>query len=187
MDPQEIAKLENIALSDKQIMNAINGDANLVLNPDMHKYTSIEELLGRHGACIILYESKPSYGHWTCVFKVSPSELEFFNSYGDDGINHEGIPDAMLSYIPESFRDASNQNHTYLAKLMYDSKYNLSYNQYRFQKDGTGIKTCGRHVACRLNMRNQSLDNYYRTLKKYCNELNTDFDGVVSYLTKDIY
>lgn len=186
MDSKKIKELENIALSDTQIMDAVNNDANLVLYPNIHKYDTIESLLGPHNACIILYESKPGYGHWCCVFKVSHNELEFFNSYGNDPGMHDGLPDGMLNLIPEPFRNESKQNHTYLAKLMVDSPYNLSYNQYRFQKDGPAIRTCGRHVACRLNMRNKNLDEYYRIIKKYCNELKLDADGVVSYLTHQI-
>jgi len=186
MNLAKIKELENIALSDSQIMNAVNGDANLVLYPDLHKYNSIDQLLGKHGAAIILYESKPSYGHWTCIFKVSPNEIEFFNSYGNSGGAHDGVPDGMLNLIPSNFRKESNQDHTYLAKLMYNSPYSLSYNQYNFQKDGTGIKTCGRHVSNRLNMRHLSLDEYYRVMKKYCKEFNTDFDGAVSILSRNI-
>jgi hypothetical protein len=185
MNNQKIKELKNIALSDSQILNLVSNDANLILYPDMHKYTSIDQILEPHGAAIILYESKPSYGHWVCVFKVSENEIEYFNSYGDSG-NHEGLPDAMLNYIPENFRNKSNQNHTYLAKLMCDSKYDLSYNQYHLQSDGPGIKTCGRHVGTRLNNRNMNLDEYYRFLKKYCKEFNTDFDGAVCILTRQI-
>lgn len=185
MDPGQIRELENIALSDSQILNLVNNDANLILYPDLHKYNSIDQILKPHGAAIILYESKPSYGHWVCVFKVSENEIEFFNSYGDSG-NHEGLPDAMLSYIPERFRKQSNQDHTYLAKLMCDSNYDLSYNQYPFQKDGPNIKTCGRWTGTRLNMRHLKLDDFYRLMKKYCREFNTDFDGAVCIITKQI-
>lgn len=186
MNATELKRLMNIPLSDTQILNLVGGQANLIMYPDMHKMKSVDELLEPHGACIILYESKPSYGHWTALIKLNRNEIEFFNSYGDDNKIHEGIPDAMLGYIPKAFRDKSFQNHTYLAKLMVESPYNLSYNQYNFQKDGEFIKTCGRHVGTRINMKNLSLDEYKRTLDKYCKEFNTDYDGAVSIITKDI-
>jgi hypothetical protein len=183
MDINEINKLQDIALSDSQVMNLINHDANLILYKDIHKYNNIDELLGQHGAAVILYESKPAYGHWTTIFKVSPNEIEFFNSYGNQN-NHDGIPDAMLKFIPKSFRKQSNQDHTYLSKLMYDSKYDLSYNQYNYQGDGENIKTCGRHIATRLNNRNLSLNKYNEYIKKMCRELNLNSDQLVSYLTR---
>lgn len=186
MNASEINRLKDIALSDIQIMDLVDNKANLILYSDLHKINHIDELLEPYGACIILYESKPRYGHWTAVIKLNNKEIEFFNSYGDDGKIHEGIPDAMLGYIPKAFRQKSNQNHTYLAKLMVDSPYNLSYNQYNFQKDGEHIKTCGRHVGKRINWKHLSLDEYKRTLDKYRKEFETDYDGVVSILTRHI-
>lgn len=185
MDRNELNKLKNVALSNTQIMQAINGQANLVLYPDIHKYLTLDKLLGSSGACILLYESRPSYGHWCCVFKLNNNDIEFFNSYGDIK-EYEGYPDEMIDYIPEPFRIASNQNHKYLSKLMIESKYSLSYNQYKFQSMGKGIRTCGRHVACRLNMRNYSLDNYHKTIKKWCNDLKVDSDDVVTIWTQNI-
>ena len=186
MNDTEIKRLMDIPLSDVQILKLVDGKANLILYPDMHKIKSIDELLNPYGACIILYESKPSYGHWTALIKLKGNEIEFFNSYGDTAKIHDGIPDAMLGFISESFRKKSFQNHTYLAKLMVDSPYNLSYNQYNFQKDGEFIKTCGRHTGMRIKWKHLTLDEYYRTLKQYCKEFNTDFDGAVCILSKDI-
>ena len=58
---------ENIALSDSQVLKLINGRANLMLYPDLHKYESIDEILKPYGACILLFEAKPKYGHWCCI------------------------------------------------------------------------------------------------------------------------
>lgn len=179
----EMKKLMNISLSDTEVMNLINNEGKLVLYPDMIKYKNINELLGPHGACVLLYESRPSYGHWCAVFKTNnPNEIEFFNSYGDSS-KHEGFPDGTMKFIPEDFAKISNQNHTYLADLMYNSSYKLSYNQYIFQGEGKGIKTCGRHVACRLRMRNLSLDEYHKKIMSWCKELNITPDEVVTLWT----
>jgi hypothetical protein len=181
----ELKKLMNIALSDKQILKAVDYKTNLILYPDICKIKKIDDMLGKFGSCIILYESKPNYGHWTCIFKVDSNEIEFFNSYGDSS-PYEGYPDGSLDFIPDDFRIVSNQNYSYLSKLLIDSPYNLSYNQYDFQSGGIGIKTCGRHVANRLNFRNLSLDEYYKFIKYYCNELNLSPDEVVTTLTQNI-
>lgn len=181
----KINKLMDYSLSDSDVLALINNQANLILYPQLHTYNNIDDILGPFGACILLYESKPNYGHWCAIFKVTNNELEFFNSYGD-ATPHEGLPDGTLKFIPEDFRKVSNQDHTYLAKLMVDSPYNLSYNQYKFQSEGPNIKTCGRHVATRLNLRHLSLDEYYRLIKKYCKELNLTSDQVVSYFTSSV-
>jgi hypothetical protein len=181
----EIDRLMSISLNDSQLMNLIDNKANLILYPDLHKYNNIDTLLNPYGACVLLYESKPNYGHWTCFFKVKKNEIEFFNSYGDTEPN-EGLPDGSLEFIPEEFREVSNQCHTYLSKLLVDSPYNLSYNQYKFQKVGNGINTCGRHVATRLNFRHLLLDDYYKFIKSYCRNLDLDPDEVVSLLTQNI-
>src|SRR5277367_4048636 len=95
---------ENIALSDKQLLNLINGRADIVLYPDLHRYRNLDELLGRFQAAIILYCSKPRYGHWCCIFKMNPNQVEFFDSYG-------GIVDSQRKFIPERFKEESNQNY----------------------------------------------------------------------------
>jgi hypothetical protein len=181
-----LKKLENEALSDTQVMKLIDNKANFVVYPDIHKYQNIDQLLGPYGACVILYESKANYGHYCCVFKRG-NELEFFNPYGSSiKEGEDGLPDSMLKFIDKDFRDKSNQNHTYLANLMYNSPYNLSYNQYPLQRFGEGIKTCGRHVASRLMHRGLSLDQYFRLIKKNCEELNLTPDQFVSYLTRSV-
>ncbi len=185
MDRRVLDKLKDIALSDKDVMKLLDVRANLVLYPNLHKYRDIDELLGPYGACVILYESKKNYGHWVCCFKLNEREIEFFNSYGD--MTHDdGFPDAFLSHIPANFRKESNQNHTYLGDMLYNSKYDLSYNQYRFQKLGNRIKTCGRHTVCRLWLRNYSLDKYREILKRWANDLDCDYDDVVAIWTSEI-
>ena len=181
----QIDNLMDISLSDKQLMHLIDNQANLILYPDLHKYNNIDKILGPYSACVILYESKPNYGHWCCIFKVNNNDIEFFNSYGDSNDN-EGFPDGMMKFIPEEFQKISHQDHTYLSNLLINSPYNLSYNQYKFQGNGKNIKTCGRHVATRLNMRNLSLDNYYRFIKKFKADLDLNPDQAVTLLTSSI-
>jgi hypothetical protein len=173
----------DIALSDKQVLKLINGRANLILYPDLHKYKHIDEILEPYGACIILYESKPKYGHWCCIFKVNDKLLEYFNPYG--GLN-EGFPDDSLEYIPMDFRLKSYQYYPYLSYLMYNSPYELSYNEHRFQKHDMDIKTCGRWTALRLIFRNLSLEQFYVLMKFLKKRLKISLDQLVTLLTMKI-
>lgn len=170
----------DIALSDKQVMKLINGRANLILYPDLHKYKSIDEILNPYGACILLYEAKPRYGHWCCIFKVNNKLIEYFNPYGGF---EEGFPDDSLEYIPIDFRLVSNQYYPYLSILMYNSPYELSYNEHAFQKHGNNIKTCGRWCALRLVFRHLSLEEFDALIKFFNKKLNISSDQLVTLLT----
>src|SRR5208282_3443963 len=140
---------------------------------------SIDQLLSPFGCCILLFEAKKDYGHWTAIIKRN-NVIEFFNSYGGD---NSGLPDAALSMINPEFRIISNQIFPYLTKLMYDSPYELNYNEFRFQKKGQSIRTCGRHCVIRCLCKNMNIYQYKDFLDKLCNYYNTDYDGIVTILT----
>jgi hypothetical protein len=161
---------EDIALSDKEVMGLINGRANLVLYPDLNNYNSIDEVLGPYGACFLLFEWKPRYGHWCCLFKTIDGGIEFFNPYG-------GYPDDSLNHVPMDFRKKSNQYLPYLSYLLLNSPYELSYNEHKFQKYGKNIKTCGRWCAMRLLCRHLSLEQFSKIFK------NKNGDKMVTLLT----
>lgn len=166
---------EDIALSDSQLLNLIDGKANLVLYPDLVKCNSLDEVLGDNEACILLFEAKPNYGHWTCLHRQGDL-VEFFNPYG-------GYPDDSLEYIPLHFREVSNQLEPYLSMLMYNSPYKLSYNEHKFQHRGKDIKTCGRHCAMRLIYRDLNLPEYTQLLKDLTDKTGLNTDELVAFLT----
>jgi hypothetical protein len=171
-----IKQYKDIALSDKEVLKLINGKANLILYPDLYKYETIDEILEPYGACILLFEAKPNYGHWCCIFKVNDNLLEFFNPYG-------GYPDDSLEYIPMRFRVVSHQYYPHLSWLMINSPYELSYNEYEFQKHGKYIKSCGRWCALRLNCRYMSLDDFHSFIEKTKTILKISNDELVTLLT----
>lgn len=171
-----LKKYEKIALSDKEVLTLINGRANLILYPNLNKFKTIDEILNPYGACIILFEAKPRYGHWCCIFKINDKLLEFFNPYG-------GYPDDSLEYIPMDFRLSTDQYIPYLSILMYNSPYELSYNEHQFQKHDQNIRTCGRWCAVRLIFRNYTLNEFYHLIKFLKKKLNINSDQLVTLLT----
>lgn len=175
-----IKHYENIALSDSDVLKLVNGKANLVLYPNIHKYRSLDELLQPYGACIVLYEAMPRYGHWCCIFKINDKLVEYFNPYG--GLN-EGFPDGSLEYIDPEFRARSKQDHPYLSYLMYNSPYELSYNEHKFQKHDMNIKTCGRWCGIRLVFRSLLLEDFKLLIDELKRMLNVTNDEVVTILT----
>lgn len=158
----------NIAkpLSNKEILSLIHGKANLVSYSNIHKYNSLDDLLGNYEACIILYEFKKNYGHWCCIFKLNHNEVEFFDPYGV-------YPDKELKLINGDFKNQSKQDKPYLTLLMLESPYQLSFNHYKFQKFKKGINSCGRWCALRIIFRFIPLDIFisiFNKKRKYSND-----------------
>lgn len=52
-----IEKAQSIQLSDGEIRHFCHGALNIVSYTDIDKYASMDELLGEHGACALLYET----------------------------------------------------------------------------------------------------------------------------------
>jgi hypothetical protein len=172
-----LKRLEDIALSNHDITRLLSGKVNIILYPDLHKYTSIDQLLQPYNCCILLYESKPNYGHWCALLKKDDA-IEFFNPYG-------GLPDASLHLINPEFRIETNQNIPYLKILMFKSPHELNYNEFQFQRKGKNIRTCGRHCVARSLCKNMNIYQYKDYLDKLCRYYSTDYDGVVTILTSN--
>lgn len=171
-----IKELEQMSLSNQEVMKLIDGKANLIQYPQLAQINNIDEILEPYGACVILFLTKKNYGHWTCLFKVSPNTLEFFDPYGlmiDDELNFK---------MAEHFRRESNQDYPHLTWLLYNSPYKITYNEHKFQKKLKGVATCGRHTAMRLILRHLSLDQY----KEFFDGSGMDPDKLVTILTSYI-
>ena len=66
MNKQLLKQYESRALSDSDMFRLLNNKCNLVLYPDLHLYKNIDQVLGKYGCCILLFEAKKNYGHWCC-------------------------------------------------------------------------------------------------------------------------
>lgn len=154
-------------LSNFDILEKVDNMAKIELYPNLHKYHDIDELLGQYNACFILIQSEPNFGHWVLVHRLPNGHVEFFNSYG-------GYPDNELKNISKKYRDESNQNYTYLSKLLYDCPYDIDYNEYCFQKKKKNISTCGRWCIMRYFLNYVDLDDFADIFKnKYGDEAVT--------------
>ena len=148
--------IEDYPFSEKEIMKLAEGKANLVLYPDLKKYKTIDEVLGRHKAAILLYVTQESpdsiFGHWTTIFKIKPNTLEFFDSYGFP-------PDYQLNFSDLKYPP-------YLTRLLEKSKYNIIYNTHILQdRSNKNMSTCGRHVGLRLHFRQLPIQQYCKMLE----------------------
>lgn len=175
---QVLLQYEDMALSGGEVLDLVDGKAQIVLYPQLVNYSSIDQVLGGYGACVLLFEARPNYGHWCCLFRRGDL-IEFFNPYG-------GFPDDSLEYIPLHYREESGQMIPYLSMLLMESPYKLSYNEYAFQKKADDVKTCGRHCAFRLIYRDLSLEDYHALMQDLKREMLTNADGVVTILTEGL-
>jgi len=171
-----LKEYENIALSDTNLLNLVSKKANIILYPSLINYKTIEDVIGPHKATFLLFEAKKHYGHWCLIFQQNEHIIEFFNPYG-------GYPDDSLEYIDMEYREKSNQVHTYLSKLLFNSRYQLTYNEFDFQKHNPNIKTCGRWCVVRLLLRNLDLYQFKKYIDNMKKDLNLDGDKLVTLLT----
>lgn len=138
------------SLSSQDMKDQLENKCNLVTYKEIKNYKTIDELLGKHKKCVILYLSSSNYGHWTCIYEHN-GKIFFFDSYGI-------IPNGQFKFIPKGINKALEQDHNYLLKLLYDSKKPIEYNEYTLQ--GKGTSTCGKWVTFRLKYPWLSIEDF---------------------------
>lgn len=121
------------------MIQLVEGKANLTTVNNLRKYNHIDDVLGEHGAVILLYEMKPHNGHWVCLFRLNDNTLYFFDPYGLK-------PDEQLKF--------GKYSKPYLGQLLSNSGYNVKYNNKDIQRYCKSVSTCGKFVAFKLLFRN---------------------------------
>lgn len=175
MNKKILSQYQNVALSDKHIFTILGGKNTMVIYPELVNYKNIDEVLGPHGMCVLLFEAKKGYGHWVCLWKIGDT-ISFFNSYG-------GFPDDSLEYIPDHYAKMNNEDRPYLSLLLEASPYKLTYNEHAYQKMGEGVRTCGRHVAVRLFAKHLDDAEYYKYINFFCKQNDITPDDFVTLMT----
>lgn len=123
----------------------------------------LDDFLAPHGAAIILYESKPKYGHWVAVFRgPQPRTLNYFDSYGR-------VPDFPLQKMSPQMRCQPM-----LAALCAREGVKLIYSPYKLQKDDDNTSSCGRWAALRVALRSLDADTFGRMFLNPRNHLKPD-------------
>lgn len=145
-------KLKSKLLSDKDIKRALNGKTKIVKYSELVNANHIDELIKPYGNFVLIYEAKTNMGHWCCCI-LYKNVLTFFDSYGE-------YPDNQLKYTPDVFRMNNNMILPHLSYLLYNSPYQLRYNEFKLQKMEEGINTCGRWVIMRILKRNETDEEF---------------------------
>lgn len=156
-------QIKSYSFSDKDMMKLVDNEANLVTYPQIKKYQTLDQLLGKHRACIILYLQKKSYGHWCCIFERDDEQglINFFDPYGY-------FPDDELKFNKQNKNHELGQKMPYLSILMLkdQNRYKYVYNPYRIQTLTDQNNICGRAVGLRLNFRELSDKDFFDLLTK---------------------
>jgi hypothetical protein len=147
----------NYSLSDEDIRDFLNNKVKIITHDKINNYNNINDLIGKYNKCIILYKSDASYGHWCCLFK-NKYGINFFDSYGNK-------PDEILNFLPNHINKALEQDHDNLIKLLYNSNYNIYYNEYPLQEYNKNINTCGRWCIFRLICKELNENEFYNLFK----------------------
>ena len=146
------------SLSGAEILDAMDNKCNLITYSDVHKYNTIEEMLGQYKKCVILYHTSESYGHWVAVYENN-NTIFFFDSYGSK-------PDSQLKFLPAHLKPVLNSQHNYLIRLMYNSGKDVQFNQFQLQKHSPEISSCGRWCINRLRYPEISVTGYHDIFKQ---------------------
>lgn len=175
----QIKDIEQKALTDLDIKKYL-GNVKIISHQELKNYKTIDELMpNKKDIVVIIWESKPNFGHWTILLKyidedTNKNTIEYFDSYGYS-INKP------LEWIINKKID----NEPYLLKLLEKSNYDIIYNSKKFQNKDNDIATCGRHCISRgisLIKYNQSLSNYIKMMNEINRTTNFDFDSIISQI-----
>lgn len=148
-----IARSESKSFSGKDLIRLCDGKVRILEYSQLADARSLNEVLGRKGAVIILYETRKNYGHWVGLFRVDKRTVEFFDPYGL-------MPDEELGFIDDNFREESGQSVPHLTALLAASRDKIIYNQFPLQKLAKNTSTCGRWCGLRIALRQLPLADF---------------------------
>ena len=150
---------EGKSFSRDDIKRLCENKARVIEYGELAKYRSIDSAIGPHGALVVLYETRESYGHWCAIMRVDELTLEFFDPYG--------FPmDRELQMINPYFREVSGQDRPHLSYLVAHSQYDLIQNGRPLQRFAKDTNTCGRWVGLRIALRRLPLKQFIRLFVK---------------------
>ena len=149
-----IKKQEEVELTGDEVMAICDHKTNIISYHQLADVSHIDQILGTHNACIILYETRFNVGHY-CALMLDGDTLNFFDPYGN-------APDTQLKYAVYNLI----YGEAYLTKLIKSSGYKLIYNTQRLQTWDRDTNTCGRWCSCRVRMRNLNNAEFAHIFKR---------------------
>lgn len=178
ISPQATEALVEDPLDDLEIRKALGNDAKIVPYQDLKNFRTIDDLLPlKKDAVMLLYENRPMDGHWCCLTK-NKGEISFFDPYGE-------IVDKQLKYSQFSKDRVEGGADQSLHQLLSTSKLPVYYNDFKYQRDGNAVNTCGRHAInfIRYNQRHGlDLEDYNEMMEKAQKQSGLPYDELIAKL-----
>ena len=163
-------------ISNRDILSKLKGKTRIIYYEDLNRINDLIPLLN-YGSLVILFKSKPNFGHWTTLLKT-PEGIEYFDSYGKQ-------IDGAKEKINKQFLIQTNQYRNRLAELLYDLSLRgipINYNNYPLQKQSKLIATCGKHVILRILRSDLTIDEYNKWIKGLARKNKMTIDELVDYI-----
>lgn len=166
-------------LTSEEVKKIAGKDINVVTYNELKNYDKLDDIF-RNSGCLILYETHDvgvdkKSGHWTIVYKNGKNKVTYFDSYGN-------FIDQPLDIIDKSFSKRIGQYYPILSKLLYESPYEIHYNNYPLQSKDPLIATCGRYAGLAYRNRYMDIDQFVDVFKKYKNR-GYNLDEIIVGLT----
>ena len=136
---------ERYSLNDDDLRRITQNKSNILTYTDLEYMNNINDVFDGYEAAIILYEVKPTVGHWVSLIKRSQNHITFFDPYGFD-IDQE-LNFSRKDYI----REESGKGHLY--HLLDESNYTFDSSPYKLQSEIKDVNTCGRYAGLRVRLR----------------------------------
>jgi hypothetical protein len=128
--------------------------------------------------------------HFTCMESKSiflkdkgkEKGIHIFDSYGNTPDCKEwkqGINAKLLEEL--------GQEKPYLLEQLYDSGFDMYYNEYQFQDLSKNVSSCGRHCCCRSYFTDLDTDEYYNMINRIIDDvpfINNPDEVVLTLTTK---
>ncbi len=153
---------KSYCLSSGDIYKFFDGKVKIVTFKEIANYETLEKLLHPYNKVVILFESKPNNGHWTCLFKNSEGEIYFFDSYGMKPESELRYSAGMNKYL--------NQRRNTLLRLF--DNHLVKYSDYQLQKWKKGTNTCGRYVIARMCCDHLNSHEFAELLRSQTNDVD---------------
>jgi hypothetical protein len=184
------------ALTPNDIFNSAGKTCNVLTYPELSKFKKVDDIF-KYGnslygllkpnlpfddnSCILLYMSKPNFGHW-CIInrhqkKGKTTRIDFLDSYGN-------MIDDQLDFINDDFREDSNQLKAHLSRLLSNAKVPVHFNDVQMQVLDGKISTCGRYVSLFLKHNDLTVEDFVNTLTKSSDIFKIPIDELVTFLTR---
>jgi hypothetical protein len=174
-----LASLKRSPMSDDEIRQVLGPDVKILKYYELADYETIQDLLPKPvDAVVILYELKPSSGHWCALGRLIDTYL-FMDPYGYKF-------DTELEWVNMKRRRLLNELIPYLTNLL--NSVNHDYNKVRYQHMDSNTNSCGDHVCFFIyNLLNNhmDLDKYHKYMNILKDKLNISYDDIVVQFTNE--